>query len=56
MSAIADFKQAFRQARQGGHKTFFWKKTKDNPSGMFSTETKPQGYDGSVKVDNSRVF
>ena len=56
MSAIADFKQAFRQARQGGHKTFFWKKTKANPSGMFSTETKPQGYDGSVKVDNSRVF
>ena len=38
MSAIADFKQAFRQARQGGHKTFFWKKTKSNPSGMFSTE------------------
>lgn len=38
MSAIADFKQAFRQARQGGHKTFFWKKTKANPSGMFSTE------------------
>lgn len=56
MSAIADFKQAFRQARQGGHKTFFWKKTKANPSGMFSTETKPQGYDGSVKVNNSRVF
>lgn len=56
MSAIADFKQAFRQARQGGHKTFFWKKTKANPSGMFSTETKPQGYDRSVKVDNSRVF
>lgn len=38
MSAIADFKQAFRQAHQGGHKTFFWKKTKANPSGMFSTE------------------
>ena len=56
MSAIANFKEAFRQARQGGHKTFFWKKTKANPSGMFSTETKPQGYDGSVKVDNSRVF
>jgi hypothetical protein len=38
MSAISDFKQAFRQARQGGHKTFFWKKTKANPSGMFSTD------------------
>ena len=38
MSAISDFKQAFRTARQGGHKTFFWKKTKANPSGMFSTE------------------
>ena len=56
MSAIANFKEAFRAARQAGHKTFFWKKTKANPSGMFSTETKPQGYDGSVKVDNSRVF
>ena len=42
MSAIADFKQAFRQARQGGHKTFFWKKTKANPSGMFSTEMASQ--------------
>ena len=42
MSAIADFKQAFRQARQGGHKTFFWKKTKANPSGMFSTEMTSQ--------------
>lgn len=38
MSAVANFKEAFRQARQGGHKTFFWKKTKSNPSGMFSTE------------------
>lgn len=38
MSAVDDFKQAFRQARQGGHKTFFWKKTKANPSGMFSTK------------------
>ena len=56
MSAIANFKEAFRAARQAGHKTFFWKKTKANPSGMFSTETKPQGYDRSVKVDNSRVF
>lgn len=37
MSAITDFKQAFRQARQGGHKNFFWKKTKANPSGMFNT-------------------
>lgn len=42
MSAITDFKQAFRQARQGGHKTFFWKKTKANPSGMFSTEMASQ--------------
>lgn len=38
MSAIDDFRQAFRQARQGDHETFFWKKTKANPSGMFSTE------------------
>ena len=38
MSAIANFKEAFRAARQGGHKTFFWKKTKANPSGMFSTD------------------
>lgn len=38
MSAVEDFKQAFRQARQEGNKTFFWKKTKANPSGMFSTE------------------
>lgn len=42
MSAIADFKQAFKQARQDGHKTFFWKKTKANPSGMFSTEIASQ--------------
>ena len=38
MSAISDFKQAFATARKGGHKNFFWKKTKANPSGMFSTE------------------
>lgn len=42
MSAVDDFKQAFRQARQGGNETFFWKKTKANPSGMFSTEIAPQ--------------
>lgn len=43
MSAIANFKEAFRQARQGGHKTFFWKKTKANPSGMFSTDMATEG-------------
>ena len=40
MSAIADFKQAFKAARQGGHKTFLWKKTKANPSGIFNTDLK----------------
>ena len=47
MSAIANFKEAFRTARQGGHKTFFWKKTKANPSGMFSTDYAEQGNQGS---------
>lgn len=47
MSAVDDFKQAFRQARQGGDETFFWKKTKDNPSGMFSTEYAEQGSQNS---------
>ena len=43
MSAIANFKEAFRAARQAGHKTFFWKKTKGNPSGMFSTDMATEG-------------
>lgn len=47
MSAITDFKQAFRQARQGGHKNFFWKNTKANPSGMFSTDYAEQDNQGS---------
>lgn len=44
MSAVDDFKQAFRTARQGGNKTFFWKKTKANPSGMFNTEVAKTSY------------
>lgn len=57
MSAIADFKQAFRQARQGGHKTFFWKKTKANPSGMFSTElaTSQTSSPENIPVENSQI-
>lgn len=57
MSAVDDFKQAFRQARQGGNKTFFWKKTKANPSGMFSTEmassqtVSPE----NIPVENSQI-
>jgi hypothetical protein len=55
MSAVADFKQAFRQARQGGNKTFFWKKTKANPSGMFSTElaTSQTSSPENIPVENS---
>jgi hypothetical protein len=56
MSDITNFNDAFRKARQGGHKTFFWKKTKSNPSGMFSTDLKPKGYDRSPIVNNDRVF
>lgn len=37
MSDIANFNDAFAAARKAGHKNFFWKKTKTNPSGMFST-------------------
>ena len=37
-SNIANFNEAFRQASKAGLKTFIWKKTKGNPSGMFSTE------------------
>lgn len=57
MSAIADFKQAFRQARQGGHKTFFWKKTKANPSGMFSTEMASSQIASpeNIPVENSQI-
>lgn len=56
MSAVEDFKQAFRQARQEGNKTFFWKKTKANPSGMFSTELasskKPVNEKSTDKYEN----
>ena len=57
MSAIADFKQAFRQARQGGHKSFFWKKTKANPSGMFSTEmtSSQTASPENIPVENSQI-
>lgn len=37
-SNIANFNDAFKQARKAGLKTFIWKKTKGNPSGLFSTE------------------
>lgn len=37
-SNIANFNEAFRQASKAGLKTFVWKKTKGNPSGLFSTE------------------
>lgn len=57
MSAVDDFKQAFRQARQGGNKTFFWKKTKANPSGMFSTElaTSQTSSPENIPVENSQI-
>ena len=57
MSAVDDFKQAFRQARQGGNKTFFWKKTKANPSGMFSTElaTPQTSSPENIPVENSQI-
>lgn len=57
MSAVDDFKQAFRQARQGGNKTFFWKKTKANPSGMFSTElaTSQTSLPENIPVENSQI-
>lgn len=58
MSAVADFKQAFRQAHQGGHKTFFWKKTKANPSGMFSTEmaSSQTASPKNIPVENSQML
>lgn len=37
-SNVANFNEAFRQASKAGLKTFVWKKTKGNPSGLFSTE------------------
>lgn len=37
-SNVANFNEAFRQASKAGLKTFIWKKTKGNPSGLFSTE------------------
>lgn len=57
MSAVDDFKQAFRQARQGGNKTFFWKKTKASPSGMFSTElaTSQTSSPENIPVENSQI-
>lgn len=57
MSAVDDFKQAFRQARQGGNKTFFWKKTKANPSGMFSTEmaSSQTASPENIPVENSQI-
>lgn len=57
MSAVDDFKQAFRQARQGGNKTFFWKKTKTNPSGMFSTElaTSQTSSPENIPVENLQI-
>lgn len=37
-SNVANFNEAFRQASKAGLKTFIWKKTKGNPSGLFSTK------------------
>ena len=40
LSNISSFGAAFKEARKRGLKQFKWKKTKANPSGMFSTNLK----------------
>lgn len=38
VSGISNFKSAFREARKRGLKQFIWKKTRENPSGIFTTD------------------
>ena len=40
VSGISNFKSAFREARKRGLKQFIWKKTRENPSGIFTTDLK----------------
>ena len=53
MSDITNFNDAFRKARQDGHKTFLWKKTKANPSGMFTTNLKSDEKSQTKSVEQS---